>query len=151
MPPRNAREDAIIPILVVSVLLVLLLYVLLIAACFAIVMLLPESFLGSPVKAVLTWLPPFMRGEALRNWAATTAERLVKERLTEKPTGTTAARLAAGVEVGAMQAMLPTAGSSDLNCIIACPETGQEMVGLTAPEALTIANYLRKNQSRADQ
>jgi Fe-S-cluster containining protein len=131
--------------------MVFLLYALLLAVCFAIVMLLPASFLGAPAKAVLTWLPPFLRGEALRNWAATTAERLAKERLTGKRTGGTAARLAAEVEEGAMHAMLPTAGPSELERIMACPETGQGMVGVTAPEALAIAAYLRKNRSRAEQ
>lgn len=67
------------------------------------------STLGAHAKAVLTWLPPFMRGEALRNWAATTAERLATERLAGKRTGETAALLAAEVEDGAMHAMLPTA------------------------------------------
>ena len=53
-----------------GLLMVFFLYALLLAACFAIVMLLPASFLGAPAKAVLSWLPPFLRGEALRNWAA---------------------------------------------------------------------------------
>ena len=136
---------------VAGLLMVFLFYALLLLACFAIVKFLPASFLGEPAKAVLTWLPPFMRGEALRNWAATTAERLAKERLTGKRTGETAARLAAEVEETAMHAMLPTAGPSELERIMACPETGQGMVGVTAPEALTIASYLRKNRSRAEQ
>jgi hypothetical protein len=136
--------------LVAGLLMVFLLYALLLAACFAIVMLLPASFLNAPAKAVLSWLPPFLRGEALRNWAATTAERLAKERLTGKRTGETAARLAAEVEAGAMQAMLPTAGPLELERIMACPEAGQGMVGVTAPEALAIAADLRKHRSRTE-
>jgi hypothetical protein len=138
-------------VLVAGLLMVFSLYALLLAACVAIVMLLPTSFLGARAKAVLTWLPPFLRGEALRNWAATTAEQLAKKRLTGKRTGETAARLAAEVAEGAMHAMLPTAGPSELERIMACPETGQGMVGVTAPEALAIAAYLRKNRSRAEQ
>jgi len=138
-------------VLVAGLLMVFLLYALLLAACLAIVMLLPTSFLGAPAKTVLDWLPPFLRGEALRNWAATTAERLTKERLTGKRTGETAARLAAEVEAGAMHAMLPTAGPAELERIMACPETGQGLVGVTAPEALAIADYLRKHRSRAEQ
>jgi len=138
-------------VLVAGLLMVFLLYALLLAACLAIVMFLPASLLGAPAKAVLTWLPPFLHGEALRNWAATTAERLARERLTGKRTGETAVRLAAEVEEGAMHAMLPTAGPSELERIMACPETGQGMVGVTAPEALAIAAYLHKNRSRAEQ
>jgi hypothetical protein len=138
-------------VLVAGLLMVFLLYALLLAACVAIGVLLPTSFLGAPAKTVLTWLPPFLRGEALRNWAATTAEQLAKKRLTGTRTGATAARLAAEVAEGAMHAMLPTAGSSELERIMACPETGQGMVGVTAPEALAIAAYLRKNRSRAEQ
>lgn len=138
-------------VLVAGLLMVFLLYALLLAVCFAIVILLPASFLGAPAKAVLTWLPPFLRGEGLRNWAATTAERLARERLKGTRTGETAARLAAEVEAGAMHAMLPTAGPAELERVVACPETGQGMVGVTAPEALAIAAYLRKNRSRAEQ
>ena len=50
-----------------------------------------------------------------------------------------------------MQAMLPTAGTTDLKRVIACPETGQGMVGVTAPEALAIAAYLRQNRPQAEQ
>ncbi|MSU64100.1 MAG: hypothetical protein EXS31_17185 [Pedosphaera sp.] len=50
-----------------------------------------------------------------------------------------------------MRAMLPTAGPSELERIMACPEAGQGMVGVTAPEALSIAACLRKNRSRAEQ
>jgi len=138
-------------VVLVGLLMVLLLYALLLAGSFAIVMLLPASFLGSPAKAILNWLPPFLQGEALRNWAATTAERLANERLAGKRTGKTATQLAAEVETGAMHAMLPTAAPAELERIIACPEAGQGMIGVTAPEALSIADFLRKNRSRDEQ
>ena len=128
-----------------------LFYALFLGACCAIVLFFPASFLGPPAKAVLAWLPPFMRGEALRNWAATTAEQFAKKRLIGRRTGETAARLAADVEEGAMHAMLPLAGPAELERIIACPETGQGTVGVTAPEALAIAEYLRNNMSRFEQ
>lgn len=138
-------------VLMVGLLMVFLLYALLLAACLGIVMLLPASFLGAPAKTVLTWLPPFLRGEALRNWAATKSEQLATQRLTGKRSAETAARLAAEVEAGAMRAMLPMADPAELERVMACPETGQGMVGVTAPEALAIAAYLRKKRSRAEQ
>jgi Fe-S-cluster containining protein len=138
-------------VLVFGLLATVLFYTLFLLACFAVVMLLPKSFLGKRATAVLTWLPPFMRGEALRDWAAMTAERLTQKRLAGKRNAETATRLATDVEDGAMHAMLPLAEPGDLERIIACPETGQGMVGVTAPEALAIAAYVRNNLSRAEQ
>lgn len=137
--------------LVVGLLMVFSFYALFLLACFALVRFLPASFMGEQAKAVLSWLPPFVGGEALRNWAATTAEQLTKKRLTDEQTAETVTQLAAEIEEGAMHAMLPTAGLSDLERIMACPETGQGTVGVTAPEALAIAVYLRKNRSQAEQ
>lgn len=135
----------------VGLLMVFLFYALFLLACFALVRFLPASFLGEQAKAVLLWLPPFVGGEALRNWAAKTAEHLTEKRLRSGRTAETAPQLAAEIEEGAMHAMLPTAGLSELERIMACPETGQGMVGVTAPEALAIAAYLRKNRSQAEQ
>lgn len=134
-----------------GLLLYFLFYVLFFLACLGIVMLLPKSFLGKPAAAAVTWLPPFIRGEALRNWAATNAEELTRKRLAEERTGKTAARLAADVEKEAMHAMLPLAEPPELEQIVACPEAGQGVVGVTAPEALAIVDYLRKNLSRDEQ
>jgi Fe-S-cluster containining protein len=126
-------------------------YSLLMLACFAVVKLLPASFLGERAKAVLSWLPPFVGGDALRAWVAKNAEELTEKRLAGKRHAETADRLAAEIEEGAMHAMLPLAGLGDLERIVACPESGQGMVGVTAPEALTIAAYLRKNCSPAER
>lgn len=138
-------------VLMVSLLIFLLFNALFLLICFAIATFLPASFLGGQAKAVLTWLPPFMRGESLRNWAATTAEQLTAKRLAGQPSGETAARLAKEVEEGAMRAMLPTAGPAELVRIVACPEAGQERIGVTAPEALAIAAYVRKKLPRIEQ
>lgn len=137
--------------LVAGLLMVFLFYALFLGACFALVKFLPASFLGEQARSVLSWLPPFVGGEALRNWAAMTAEQLTEKRLSGKRTAETASQLAAEIEGGAMHAMLPTAEPGERERIVACPETGQGMVGVTAPEALTIAAYLRKNASQAEQ
>jgi Fe-S-cluster containining protein len=110
-----------------------------------------EQDMGEDAKAVLTWRPPFMRGTALRNWAATTIEQLAKNRLAGKRTDKSALQLAAELEEGAVQAMLPLAHQAELERIVACPETGQGMIGVTALEALAIAAHLRNNRSRAEQ
>ena len=110
-----------------------------------------EQDMAEEAKVVLTWRPPFVRGGALRNWAARTVEQLVQNRLTGKRTGKTAVQLATEVEEGAVRAMLPLARQVELERIVACPETGQGIVGVTAVEALAIAAHLRKSRSRTEQ
>lgn len=109
------------------------------------------EFWPEEAKAVLTWPSPFLRGAELRNWAATTVEELTLTRLNGKRTGMRAVQLAAEVEEGAMQAMLPLAQQAERECIVACPETGQGPLGVTALEVLAIADHLRTNRSPAEQ
>lgn len=138
-------------VLIIGLLLALLFQVLLIVVLIAIGLLLPESLLGEPARSVLKWVPPFLGGKALRDWAATTAEQLAQKRLAGKRTGETASLLAMEMEEAAMHAMLPLLEPRELERIVACPEKGQGHVGVTAPEALAIAAHIRKNKSRAEQ
>jgi len=138
-------------VLVISLAVVFLFYGLLMAVSIGIIWCLPKSFLSEPAKAILTWLPPFVRGDALRDWAATVGEQSVQRHLAGQRTGESAIRLATEVEEIAMQAMVPLAGPAELERVVACPETGQGLVGVTAPEVLTIAAYIRKNKSPAEQ
>jgi hypothetical protein len=55
------------------------------------------------------------------------------------------------LEDAAMQAMLPLASPEERARVVACPKTGQGLVGVSAPEALAIAAYIRKHLSRAEQ
>jgi hypothetical protein len=137
--------------LTVGLLLTLLFHALVLAVLLAFVLFLPKSFLGEPARAVLNWLPPFLGGNALRDWAATAAERLARRRLAGRRTGRTAGQLAMEMEEAAMHAMLPLVEDADLERIVACPEAGQGRIGLTAPEALAIAAYIRRNKSHAEQ
>ena len=114
-------------------------------------LLFPKSFLGEPAKVVLNWVPPFLGGNALRDWAATVAEQLAQKRLAGRRTGETASLLAKEMEDAAMHAMLPLVEPADLERIVACPEAGQGHVGVTAPEALAIAAHIRKHKSHAEQ
>ena len=134
-----------------GLILTFLLYALLLALVLVAVKFFPKTLLGEPAKAVLDWLPPFLGGTALRDWAATTAEQLAQKRLAGKRTGDTAGLLAKEMEEAAMHAMLPLLDARDLDRIVACPEAGQGRVGVTAPEALAIAAHIRKNKSRAEQ
>ena len=138
-------------VVTVGVILTLSAYALLLLLFAVVLLFFPKSFLGGPAKAVLNWLPPFMGGRALRDWAATAAEQLARKRLEGKRTGETASRLAIEMEDAAMHAMLPLVEPADLERIVACPEIGQGRVGVTAPEALAIAAFIRKNKSRAER
>jgi Fe-S-cluster containining protein len=110
-----------------------------------------EQDMAKRAKAVLTWRPPFLRGAALRNWAASTAKQVASDRLAGKRSAETPVQLAEELEAAAEHAMLPLARSAELERVVPCPESGQGIVGVTAPEALSIAAYLRKNSSRAEQ
>ncbi len=137
-------------VMITGLLLAFLAYALLVGACLVILVLLPATLLGAPVKAIVAWLPPFAGGDALRNWAASAAERLAKTKLAGRRTAKTGVRLATELEEGAMRAMLPEAASSDLDRIIACPEAGQGKIRITAPEAINLAAWLRKNRPHAE-
>jgi len=134
-----------------GLILTFLLYALLLAVVVVAVKFFPKTLLGDPAKAVLDWLPPFLGGTALRDWAATSAEQLAQKRLAGKRTGDTAGLLAKEMEDAAMQAMLPLLEARDLDRIVACPEAGQGRVGVTAPEAIAIEAHIRKNKSRTEQ
>lgn len=134
-----------------GLILTFLLYALLLALVVVAVKFFPKTLLGEPAKAVLGWLPPFLGGKALRDWAATTAEQFAQKRLAGKRTWDTAGLLAKEMEEAAMHAMLPLLEARDLDRIVACPEAGQGRIGVTAPEAIAIADHIRKNKSRAEQ
>lgn len=134
-----------------GLILTFLLYALLLALVVVAVKFLPNTFLGEPAQAVLKWLPPFLGGTALRDWAATVAEGLARQRLAGQRTGETGGRLAVEIEEAAMHAMLPLAAPADLDRIVACPETGQGHISVTVPEVLAIAAHIRRNKSRSEQ
>jgi len=135
----------------VGLLLTLSVCVLLLLLVVVAVLLFPDSALGPPAHAVLKWIPPFLGGKALRDWAATIAEQTARRRLAEKRTGETADRLVAEMEDAAMHAMLPLAEREELERIVPCPDTGQGRIGVTPPEAIAIAAYIRKHRSAAEQ
>jgi hypothetical protein len=137
--------------LFIGLLAYVLFYILFWAISSLVVVALPESFLGRKAAGVLAWLPPFIRGETLRQWAATTTEQLAQRRLDGERTGEMAAQLAREVEEGAMRAMLPMSESAELNRVVACPKDGQGVIGVTAPEVLAIAEYVRKKLPHAEQ
>ena len=102
-------------------------------------------------EEVRRWQPPFARGGDLVNWARSTTARTVGKWLAGKPTAATPSKLAAELHEGATRAMLPLAPERETRRTVACPEEGQGMIGITAPEAIEIADYIRRNLSRAER
>jgi hypothetical protein len=137
--------------LIGGLILVLLFHLVFLALVAVVVGFFSKSRLGRPARAVIEWLPPFLGGAALRDWAAWAAEQVARKRLASQRTGETVSQLAIELEDAAMQAMLPLADPADLERAMTCPETGQGRVGVTAPEALAIVAYIRKHKSRAEQ
>jgi Fe-S-cluster containining protein len=110
-----------------------------------------EQDMANEARAVVTWRPPFMRGRALQQWAAATAEDLTRNRLSGKRTAWTAVHLAAEVEEGSLHAMLPLAAEAELERVVVCPATGQGRVAVTAPEILAVADHIRRRLPKSEQ
>lgn len=134
-----------------GLLLTLLFYGLLLLILLAVVRFLPKTLLSGPAQTALTWLPPFLGGKELRDWAAGVAEEKAREHLSGQPTGKRVCQLAREMEEAAMHAMIPLGDPSDFDRVVPCPKTGQGRVGVTAPEVLAIADYIRKHKSLAEQ
>src|SRR5437762_2287700 len=110
-----------------------------------------EHDAAKEAEAVLTWRPSFLRGAALRDWAASSAEQCAQRHLNGKRTSETAVELVHEITTGAGHAMLPLAHQSELERTVPCPAAGQGRVGVTAVEALSIAAHIRKTHSRREQ
>lgn len=101
-------------------------------------------------QEVWTWRPPFVRGGVLLNWATETTRRIVGEGLAGRRNATTAFKLAEVLEEGATRAMLPLVSAREVGCPVRCPDEGQGMIGVTAPEVLQVADMIRRTKSRAE-
>jgi len=110
-----------------------------------------DRILEERQRRAAAWRPPFARGEELLRWAREAAARLVGQRLAEKRTAATPGQLATDLHEGALRAMLPVATDRDSHRRVACPDEGQGMIGVTAPEVFEIADYLRQNVPSAER
>lgn len=112
------------------------------------------AFLGGDRKveerrrAIRRWQPPYIEGRELVAWARATAKEAVERVLVGRSSaGRTSARtlsrLADDLHEGATRAMLPQVGADKLRRAMPCPEGGQGEIGVTAAEALAIADRVR--------
>lgn len=102
-------------------------------------------------SATLEWRPPVARGQELQNWIASATNRIARRHLSEPSSTATAIRMVAEVEEGAMRAMLPLTDPEEIMRIVACPEGGQGLIGVSAPEAIAIADSIRRHLSLTEQ
>jgi hypothetical protein len=110
-----------------------------------------EADVAKEVAHEAVWRPAFVQGHELHAWAAATADRVARGILAEDRNPATAARLVEAVQNGAAHAMLPLARPAELERVVPCPAAGQGTIAVTAPEALAIADHLRRTCSRREQ
>jgi len=100
------------------------------------------------VKRFRQWQPPFLRGDDLFAWAVTTA-KAATTRLVANRTPDVAKQLAADIYEGATLAIAqsPSALSQRKP---SCPSCRQQMIGVTPPEALALAEAVRKTKPKSE-
>ncbi len=110
-----------------------------------------ERYLTEEQKSARIWQPPLARGRDLLNWARTLTARTVGRQMSGKHTASAPLELSAEVHEGATRAMLPSFPDREMHRKFACPSEGQGMIGITAPEVLEIAAFIRHNLPRAER
>lgn len=96
------------------------------------------------------WRPPFLAGEALRDWASKTAERATTRELGGALRAETPNIVIAEIAAGAAQAMLPLARDAERERVLVCPKEGLGSIRLTTVEILALARDLRRHCSVAE-
>lgn len=89
------------------------------------------------------WQPPYIGGRELVAWARDTARTAAQRILARSPRAGTLTDLTDELHEGATRAMLPQLRAHELRRPLACPEGGQGEIGVTALEALAIAERIR--------
>lgn len=96
------------------------------------------------------WRPPYVRGSDLRSWVRFMTMRMVALAVGDAADATTPKKLVAKLTDGAARAMLPSASHVREAQRVACPETGQGVIGVSAPEVTELADYLREALAPAE-
>lgn len=88
--------------------------------------------------------PLFLKGNELFYWAKDMAAQIVAKYLRGRPTAATPIELSKELHADASRAMYPLEVEHDVDFeMVACPDDGQGMIGITAPEALEIADHIQ--------
>lgn len=91
------------------------------------------------------WQPPLDSDDTLVRWAAHMAEKVTATRLAMARSSTTATELAQDLYAGTTEA-LEQLREEEAQCSARC----HEMIGLTAPEALALADSLKSRRGAAE-
>ena len=107
-----------------------------------------EQQLGMEIQE--SWRPPFVHGEALRQWAANQAEAATRVELARNQPSDVAARLATVLEQPpiARCCRWPDPRSSNESFLVQV--RGQGLIWVTMPEAINIAANLRRLKSERE-
>ncbi|MEX0675925.1 MAG: hypothetical protein WD063_02540 [Pirellulales bacterium] len=93
------------------------------------------------------WRPPLVRGDDLLAWATATATAVTKRRLTRPRSQNTAEQLATDIYEGTTYAIAQSPSAADQR-EPECPSCRQQMIGVTPPEVLAIADAIRRSKPR---
>ncbi|MDX1647420.1 MAG: hypothetical protein R3304_09775 [Longimicrobiales bacterium] len=97
------------------------------------------------------WRPPFVRGAELVAWAREKGAAAVRRALDRGIASSTPGALSEEVHAGADRAMLPDMTRRDAAETVPCPAGGQGTIGVTAPEAIAIAEHIQRELPQAEQ
>lgn len=96
------------------------------------------------------WTPPYIGGRDLFQWARSMTMRAVDEVLREGADASTARRIVGRLAQGSDRAMSPDADRTHAERPVPCPAAGQGLVGVTPPEAIVLAESLRRDMNAKD-
>jgi hypothetical protein len=89
------------------------------------------------------WQPPYLAGRELFEWARSVSRGIVRDVVGEGPGADTPTKLQERIHPGLGKALLPDVAQEERGRTVACPSTGQGTIGVTAPEAIALAEWLR--------
>ena len=98
---------------------------------------------SAPLDDPRRWRPPYVSGAPLRDWARAVSRGVVREAVADSEASGAPARIAEGLSPVMRQAMLPDAPADARAREVPCSALGQGTVGVTAPEAIALAEWLR--------
>jgi len=90
------------------------------------------------------WSPPFIRGRELSGWAQSLATGIVGDVVEREAPADAPAAITSQLNRGAAGAMLPGIRPGEALRTVPCPEAGQGAIGISAPEVIHLASYLRR-------
>jgi hypothetical protein len=93
------------------------------------------------------WQPPLVQGDDLLAWATATGKAVTQRRLACPRSQDTAKQLAADIYEGVTYAITQSPSAVG-QCEPTCPSCRHQMIGVTPPEALAIADSIRTTRRR---